>query len=165
MINSKFAELIESRDYRQFSEYIKTIINDYELYIGFLDDIIGYIEEIFYAYKAEDYKKQNRLKAEYDIIYSNAIEFLYEKYAQVIGERNMLTKKENLQLTISVACVYSLSYKYEEQTRLLQKIVDSDIVTDVESKKYALNTLLAPDCGLYLTNEELAHYININKAQ
>lgn len=161
----RLTELAKAKEYKQFSQFIKSVMNDYELYIEFLDEIIGYIEEIFYAYKSEDYIEQNRLELEYDIIFSDAIEFLYEKYAQAIGERELFTKKENLQLMISVSCIYSLSYKYEEQTRLLQKIVDSDIVTDFETKKYALHALLAPDCRLYLTNEEWAHYIEMNDTQ
>lgn len=161
----RLTTLKDKKNYLEFDRTVKLIKADYELYFDFLEKIIEIIEEVFYSYKSEDYKVHNRLKEDYEVIFSDDIQFFFCKYVEWIGEENLLKSKQGLQLFMSVAGIFSLSYKIEEYTKMMQKIVDSDTIVDFESKKYALSCLLAPDCWMYLTKEEWERYIHINDTQ
>lgn len=65
-------------------------------------------------------------------------------------------------MILSVVCVYTLSYKYDKQTQLLKLIINSDFENSFEFKKKALTYLIAPDCMLYLTRNEIMYYIALN---
>lgn len=128
--------------------------NDYEFLMKICDELI----DLFYKYKSDDISAEK----EYDLLFSDLLEEVYNHLLKIFGYEQILKNEEGLNLMKALIGVFNLSYKYEEQVQLSKKIVDSDLVTDIEKKEYALSTLLSPDSFIFLTKEEWEQYININ---
>ncbi len=161
MIIEKLEMFKEKRDYTEFDVIIKNILNNADKYLEYIEDIISVFISMIYRYHSENPEYQNELEKDYIVIYSDDLKQLFDIYKKHSGAEEVFSSQKRIDIAISVIDIYSLSYKYEEMTQLLKEMVDSIYINN-DVKKKLLKRLLAPDCLLHLTSDEVDKYIKIN---